>query len=570
MKSIPEFLQKIIIIHLDNLLFWFSDYVYGRLLHYSPDHELLRLKELVDFADLEAACRDYHQHNGLGTPVIHTVPRLLRVVLLRFFYNKSLRQTATLIRENMMAKWFAGYTLADFGLSHTSIHQFEAYLIEQHPRLFFDAILSQILQAFPEQRGLTQIGDTFAMLANAQWEGLISRLRHTAACLLLTIHRYDPTLFDQVVSTLDLPALLGDKQEKQEFLLDERQKNARLKTTVTQVVALLQQSEKLTVRLKTYHTYKRMLQDLIDKEVDITLDEAGQVAMVQRKEKRGTYCPISATDPDATVRKHGPKKVSDGYNVTVMGTTDFICEIAAATGAQPDAAGIVPALQNMKQHHDLQPAKVVYDQAAGHGKTIEAVHVATDGQTQLVVKPVQAAKNKEGDRFGPRDCMLTEVLDEETGELLPALLCPVGEITTTRYRSGSGDGWNYRMPAATCWRCPLNWECRKDEVQPTHYRQFFVSVHHEPLFRAVAYAQTEEFKLDMKLRPQIERIIAGLVLHDGARHAIFRGLEKVDYQAKMQATVYNLKRWLNLSDPNYRPPPRRTAADVVLALAAAA
>ena len=170
----------------------------------------------------------------------------------------------------------------------------------------------------------------------------------------------------------------------------------RLKTTVTQVVALLQQTEKLTVRLKAYHTYKKMLQDILDKELAIGLDEAGQVAMVHKKEKRGTYYPISATDPDATVRKHGPKKVSDGYNVTVLGTTDFICEIAAATGAQPDAAGIVPALQQMKQHHDLQPEKIVYNRAAGYGKFIEAIHEATNGQTQLVVKPVQAAKNKVG------------------------------------------------------------------------------------------------------------------------------------------------------------------------------
>jgi hypothetical protein len=63
------------------------------------------------------------------------------------------------------------------------------------------------------------------------------------------------------------------------------------------------------------------------------------------KKERGTYCPISATDPDATMRNHGPKKISDGYNVT--------------------------ALQNMAQHHDLQPEKFVYDQAAGYGEIIE-------------------------------------------------------------------------------------------------------------------------------------------------------------------------------------------------------
>jgi hypothetical protein len=537
-----------------------------------PEHPLVRLNQLVDFAPLEEACRDYHKLNGLGTPVIHTVPRLLRVMLLRFFYNESLRETAVLIQQNMIAKWFAGYSLAHFGLSHTTIHDFEVYLMDQQPRLFFDTILSQILQAFPEQRGLTQIGDTFAMLANAQKETLSGRLRHAAAWLLIIIHSYDPSLFEQAIADLDLPLLVGTREEKAEFLLTKPARNERLQATVTQVLALLRQIESLTVRHKAYHTYKKMLQDVLDKEVDISLDEAGQVIAVRQytEDERGTYRPTSATDPDVTIRNHGKGKQDNGYNINVSATTDFVCEIQAATGSQPDQSGIVPLLEAMDQHHDLCPEKFVYDRAAGKGHTIAAVHEATDGRTQLVVKPVQAGKDKEGDRFGPLDCQLTETLDEMTGELLPTLICPAGQMTTTRYRSGSGDGWNYRMPAAICYQCPLNWECRQDKVQPHLFRQFYVTNHREPLLQALAYAETEEFKLDMKLRPQVERVIAGLVLHCGARHAIFRGLEKVDYQVKMQATVYNLKRWLKLSDPTYRPPPRRTAADVVLALAAAA
>jgi len=571
MKSIPEFLQKIIEKYLDILLCWFSHYIYELLLHHFPDHPLVGLNELLDFGPLEAACQDYHQQNDMGAPVIHTVPRLLRVVLLRFFYNKSLRQTADFIHENMVAKWFAGYNLAYFGLTHTSIHEFESYLMEYHPRLFFDTVLSQILRAFPQQRGLTQIGDTFAMLANAQMETLSGRLRHAAARLLLIIHRYNPTLFDQVISDLNLPLLVGNRDEKPEFLLTHKEKNERLKATVAQVLALLQQTGPLTIRLKAYHTYKKMLQDVLDKEVDITLDAAGRVIAVRRytEDERGTYRPTSATDPDVTIRNHGKNKRDNGYNINVSATTDFICEIQAATGSQPDQAGIVPLLEAMDQHHDLRPAKFIYDKAAGKGHTIAAVHQATEGQTQLVVKPVQAGKKKEGGRFGPLDCQITETVDEETGELLPTLVCPVGVMTTTRYRSGSGNGWNYRVSAAACYQCPLNWECRQDKVQPHLFRQFYVTDYREPLLKALAYAQTEEFKLDMKLRPQVERVIAGLVLHNGARRAIFRGLEKVDYQVKMQATVYNLKRWLNLSDSNYRPPPRRTAADVVLALAAA-
>lgn len=371
MISIPDFLQQLIDKHLDTLLLWFSQYIYDRLRQRLPDHDLVRLNALLDFGPLEAACADYHKHNGMGRGIIHTVPRLLRVVLLRYYYDKSLRGAAALIHENMMAKWFAGYPLAHFGLTHTTIHDFETYLIEQHPRLFFDTVLDQILTAFPEQRTLPQIGDTFAILANAQREGLIGRLRHGAARLLLAIHSRDPAHFQQVTVDLDLLALVGSEEEKATFLLSAAEKEARLTATVIQVDALLERVAALPVR---HNAYQVLLHELLQKEIDLTRDEAGRVVRVRRYEasERGSYRPISATDPDATVRNHGPDKVSDGYNATVVATTDFICEIEAATGSAPDAAGITPALMQMKRHHNLQPEKLIYDQAAGSGHTIAA------------------------------------------------------------------------------------------------------------------------------------------------------------------------------------------------------
>lgn len=50
----------------------------------------------------------------------------------------------------------------------------------------------------------------------------------------------------------------------------------------------------------------------------------------------------------------------------------------------------------------------------------------------------------------------------------------------------------------------------------------------------------------MKLRSQIERIIAGLVLHNGARRARSRGLTSASFQAKMSGMAYNIKRWMKL------------------------
>ena len=58
------------------------------------------------------------------------------------------------------------------------------------------------------------------------------------------------------------------------------------------------------------------------------------------------------------------------------------------------------------------------------------------------------------------------------------------------------------------------------------------------------YSKTDEFKEDMKLRPDIERTISILVRHNGARRARFRGLIKVDFQLKMCGMAFNVKRWL--------------------------
>ena len=56
----------------------------------------------------------------------------------------------------------------------------------------------------------------------------------------------------------------------------------------------------------------------------------------------------------------------------------------------------------------------------------------------------------------------------------------------------------------------------------------------------------------MKQRAHIERIIAGLVRFNGARDAESYGLENADYQARMAAMAYNLKRWTVLTRQRQR------------------
>ena len=172
------------------------------------------------------------------------------------------------------------------------------------------------------------------------------------------------------------------------------------------------------------------------------------------------------------------------------------------------------------------------------------VDQVTARQTQLVAYPV-TPKHKPGS-MAHEDFVLS--VDGFS------LTCPNGRISTRKYRSGSADGDNFRYIAPQCLGCPFLQPCRGSEETPTTPKSVFISAYRVEWERLRTYSQTEDFKQDMKLRPHIERIIAGLVLHtcpeqgrrNDARRARFRGLDKVRFQAWMCATSYNLKRWVSL------------------------
>jgi hypothetical protein len=556
--SIPENLTSISPIltqHLSPLLHWFSDAVYDRLIPSDSDHLLCTLHTILDFSPLEAACADYHKLNGKGRSVSHTVPKLLRAMLVKYLYNLSLRQLEERIRYDMLTKWFVGYPVFADPPDHSTLSRFELYLVFNHPRLFFDTVLRQIDAAFPEDRTRPQIGDTFAMHANAALESLVKRLRHAAQEMLRAYHTADLDAYTRLWLQLDEAALFGVADEKTECTLSSEQRQQRLLLTVDAVLRclhLLEQTAAPSEIPPSVQTWMARLVKILGDELHLERDENGRLIHVSLlpKKKRGTYCICSAADPEATIRNHGPDKQDFGYNISVAATTHFIREIQADTGARPDAAPIPELLCSQIEHHDVCPDKFIYDMAAGRGKTVHLVTEATDGRTQLVAKPVPG-KRKEG-RFAPEDFALS-------ADGL-SLTCPHGRTSCRKYRSGSGDGHNFRFVAAQCLGCPFWQPCRGKDETPTTPRNVFISDYRSQWNQLVAYSQTDAFKEDMALRPQVERKIADLVLHNGARQARFRGLVKVDFQAKMCAASANLKQWVSLLHGKRRKKRRRFGA----------
>ena len=99
-----------------------------------------------------------------------------------------------------------------------------------------------------------------------------------------------------------------------------------------------------------------------------------------------------------------------------------------------------------------------------------------------------------------------------------------------------------------CQQCPVKTliRCRGKPDLPTTPRNTFISDYAAPRQKALAYSKTAAFKQDMRLRSQVERLIAGLVLHCGARNARVRGIGQVQFQLTMNTMAYNAKRFINI------------------------
>ena len=540
MIIIPDFLPAVILPFWSRLLAALSAQLYARVL--PPRHFLVQLAALLDWGPLERACAAYQHAAGSGAPVSHPVPRLVRALLVKYLRNLSLRELEVEIQTNLLVKWFVGYSLFERGPDHSTLERFEQWVITHQARLFFDEVLRQIDVEFPTERQQPQIGDTYALRADAAQETLITLVRHTCRRLLAALAAADPSGHTAVLAALDQAALCGVSDEVKEYRLTPEQRRGRLATTAVaaaqcadRVRTYLASSPLAEAQRQPVVTWLGHLTKILADEFTLTRDAQQHVTAAAElpKAAKGSYRLGSATDPDATYRVHDDQ-TDFGYNVNVAATQHFIREVQVDTGAQPDPVAIPAVLQTQKAQHGVVPPKFIYDAAAGTGKHSALVAAATAGQTQLVAPPIPYDARTA--RFTPDDFALSP--DETT------LTCPRGRTSPTAYRSQSGAGRNFRFTAKQCAGCPLADACRGADVPPEHMRQVFISDFRSAAALARTYAQTDDFKADMKARATIERIIANLVRYHDARYARRRGQPNCQYQGHMNAMAFNLRQWL--------------------------
>ena len=545
MPIVPDFVRILLLAYLHPILDWLSDQIYIELLKRANDHFLLDLHQTLDFAPLETACAAFHHQTGPGATPTHPVPYLVRALLIGALFNWSSRQLEFHLRFNLLIKWFVGYPLYASGPDHSTLERFEQWVIEQQHRLLFDEVLRQIDRDFPEERTQTQIGDTFALRANAAKESLITLLRHTARLMRTTLQTAAPDSYARVQSGYDPLALFGAPDEPHEHWLKPDEKRQRLTRTVQAVQQCVQAvrcelEEHVIPEPARAHILTRLrhLDKIIADDLRLTTDAQGAITPVSElpKDDQGAFRLGSATDPEATYRLHGEKKTDFGYNISLAVNDHFVREINAATGAQPDADGVSTLITEQITHHALQPAKFIYDAAAGTGKARAVFHAQVGEGTQLIAPIPVAGHGKQPTTFPPDRFTLS---DDST-----TLTCPNGQPSPIAYRHGNDEGWTFRF--FDCAECPLRAQCREPNMKPNAPRQVYISDYRPFVEAAKTYNQSEPGKADLKTRSRVERIIANLVRYHDARHARRRGLINGDYQAKKSGTAFNLRQWLRL------------------------
>jgi len=547
---------------------WASVEHYARLVTANPNHLLVRIGQRFSFDAMEAACQDYRLYMGQrGQEATHTVGQLCRALLVKHLKGWSYRHTCAELQTNNLVRWFVGYDLQEATLSFVTLQRFDSWVAQHHPRLFFNAILTQIDQDFPDEVAKPQVGDTFALLSAAAPQSRTDLLRDACRRLHLFWRQMDPDRPLPGYTPELAEALFGLPKERPDYFLDKAERDVRETETALAAARCLDLFEqavtllppKPSIHTQSLHKWMGLLHKALADEFVCQRDPAGLVISARHatEKERGSFVLGSTVDPEATFRKHGDQ-ADLGYNVHVAATNNFIREIYVTTGAVPDGAGVAALIAHHVEQLGQVPPKLIYDRAAGSPKIFQAVAEASGGQTQLVARLIDHSKSS--GRFGPLDFTL-----QADG----SLTCPADQSSTKAYRSNSADGWTYRFSAEQCQDCPLWEKCRgplaapeddpapvdgslpekkgRSGPKPKGNRQVFISDYRSQQRLAILYTRTAEFQADMKLRPGIEGTIAALVRYNDARQAHAIGLAKADFQERMAAVAFNLKRWRRLT-----------------------
>ncbi len=534
LPAVPPLVQYLILHFLPAILAWIETLLLRLVVWRCRDHPLVQIAQWYDPAPVVTACQAYYHAPGTkGATPTYPIDQLVRAEIVRAWADScSDRDLEWHLLANLVVRWFVGLSLLAPVPDHTTLARFHAWLTQHQPAALFYDVLAFLDRVDPEAAATTpQIIDTFALQTPAAWAPRVANLLlDLCADLIAAWQHHAPPMLQWALPPLDLgpihhPPRPRDAIERQALLLQAVALAQRLQADLTPHLPALPTAARVPITRLTA-ALRKVLAD------ELQFDAAGYAT--ERTEK-GDYRIISATDLEATFRKHDDD-LTLGYNVALATTASRIRAVVAATGATPDNEAPILLLRQQQAAALPLPPYFIMDRAGGWGKCRARTDVVSGGQTQMVAL-IPPGGGADPDRFSPA---AFQVDPDRT-----RCTCPHGVSSTKAYASQDGDGVHFRFLASQCRGCPLWDRCRGVDGNPKGHRTVFVSDYHAYLRQAAAFNQTPEGQALLGQRWRVEPTIAWLTRYQGCRRARRVGQAAAQCQLFQACAVRNLLLWLS-------------------------
>lgn len=253
------------------------------------------------------------------------------------------------------------------------------------------------------------------------------------------------------------------------------------------------------------------------------------------EEKGKNY--LAPNDPDANLVKSRQGKIA-GYNAQfAVDAENKMIALSEITDSENDIYELKPDLEKLKEQVQIEPDKVYADKGYVNHKDIKEIEEQTKTECYVPVLNNNKKDKKSGLKF---------TYDKENNEYI----CPQGKKLKLRQRNKKRRrkraSYSYRVnvyQCTDCKNCPIKQKCtssKKGRIINRHIDQEWIDNYQKRMLKP-------ESKENMKKRKAIVEHPFGVIKWMmGLHHFLLRGKEKVQIELDLYATVYNIKRLINI------------------------
>jgi transposase len=478
------------------------------------DHKLCQLVDTVDIEAFRAIVESGYKPNGQPTGYAMIA---FKLELLKYFYNLSDRGVVERAATDVAFRWFLKLPRIKLELDHTLMNRFRGRMgKERYGKLFHQVVAQAREQGLvKDQLRLKDATHVLANISIPSTMALLSQMRERLIGIIRKLDADAATGYDVAVQAI---------RERTKDASDAIRLNERIEL-LGDIVAYAR--KKLDAKEKLPGATAEALQGAI---------ELAEKILEQKKEQKSKREIRSVVDPDAMRGKHGA--YYDGYvlDVCMDADSELITSLTVMIAGGSESQSAIALIEQERSAHGNAPRELSIDGAGFSGPMIRTLE--SEGMNmQVTTPPKKSVGNTElgQDQF--------EVIKDADGNT--RVQCPQGQVS--RYSQVDRETTIHRFAKEVCQSCPLFNQCCQSNENSPFGRTVRKNEYAEEFDRIRRRSTTDHYKEVRQRHPAIERKLNECVNHHGARHARYRGLEKVPIQMYGVGIAVNLKRIIKLN-----------------------